>query len=132
MTARTWGLRIARWLFGGFYLFAGAMRLVHAGTAAPFANPRAQALNAALHEAQFVDPLLAVSLLGGGALLLFHRTAPLGIVVLAPMIVAFSLFHAVLNGTWWFGAITLTYLLLLAWAYRRAFSALWRFPATTA
>ncbi|MCR6663791.1 MAG: hypothetical protein NVV60_11785 [Luteimonas sp.] len=124
---KVWGLRIARWVFASFYLFAGVMRIVHSGTAAPFANPKSEALNSALREAQFVDPLLAVTLVAGGALMLFHRTAPLGIVIFAPLILVFSLFHIVLNETAWFGALTLAYFLLLVWAYRSAFVALWSY-----
>ncbi|MCR6663793.1 MAG: hypothetical protein NVV60_11820 [Luteimonas sp.] len=124
---KIWGLRISRWIFALFYLFAGVMRLIHSGTAAPFANPEAEALNSALRDAQFVDPLLAVSLILGSILMLFHRTAPLGIVILAPLILVFSLFHATLNGTAWFGALTLAYFLLLAWAYRSAFVTLWSY-----
>ncbi len=122
---KVWGLRIARWVFASFYLFAGLMRIVHSGTAAPFANPKAEALNSALRDAQFIDPILAVTLVAGGVLMLFHRTAPLSIVIFAPLILVFSLFHIMLNGTAWFGLLTLAYFLLLAWAYRSAFVALW-------
>lgn len=52
---------------------------------------------------------------------LFRRTAPPGLVIFAPMILVFSLFHVFLNDAWWPGALTLVYIMFLAWVYRRAF-----------
>ncbi|OOG49303.1 hypothetical protein B0E52_01225 [Rhodanobacter sp. C06] len=80
-----------------------------------------------MRDTHFLNPLLDVALLVGSLLLVFHRTAPLGIIVFAPMFLVFFGFHVFLNGTWLVGTVELASLLGLAWAYRRAFVPLWNY-----
>ncbi len=77
-----------------------------------------------------MDPLLALTCLFGGAALLMPRTAPLGIVVLAPVVVIIFFFHVVLSGNWIWGTLNLIALAGLAWGYRKAFSSLWNYVET--
>jgi hypothetical protein len=79
------------------------------------------AFQKALTETHFMDPLLAIACLFGGVALLIRRTAPLGIVILAPVVVVIFLFHLVLTGNWMWGTLNLLWFAGLAWYYRRAF-----------
>jgi hypothetical protein len=119
----------ARWIFGLWYLITGLAWLVnHAvgrGGAHREVTAGAIAFQAALTDSRFMDPLLALACLFGGATLLFRRTSPLGIAVLAPVVVVIFLFHLVLTGNWPWGTLNLVWLAGLAWWHRRSFSALW-------
>jgi hypothetical protein len=128
----------SRWIFGLWYLFTGGAWLVaHAvGRAAAHREVAdgAIAFQKALTESHFMDPLLALTCLFGGAALLIPRTAPLGIALLAPVVVVIFLFHLVLSGNWMWGALNLVWFAGLAWSCRRAFTTLWTYsePAMSA
>ena len=83
------------------------------------------AFQTALTQSQFMDPLLALTCFFGGAALLIRRTSPLGIAMLAPVVVVIFLFHLVLSGNWMWGTLNLVWLVGLAWSFRRSFTALW-------
>ena len=121
----------ARWLFAAFYAYVGATWFSYKlfGTAWPEHEeaPAAKALTTALTASGIVDPMIASACLAGGLLLLFRRTAPLGIAVLAPLVVGIFLFHALLNHNWPWGAFHLAWLAMLAWLHRAAFWPMWRY-----
>jgi hypothetical protein len=121
----------ARWLFGLWYVITGCAWLVShllgRGVAQHETVAGAIAFQTALTESRFMDPLLASTCLFGGAALLFRRTSPLGIVVLAPVVVVIFLFHVVLSGNWIWGTLNLFWLAGLAWRCRRAFATLWSY-----
>lgn len=121
----------ARWLFAAFYVYVGATWFSYKlfGTDWPEHKeaPAAKALTTALTDSSIVDPMIASTCLAGGVLLLFRRTAPLGIAVLAPLVVGIFLFHALLNHNWPWGAFHLAYLAVLAWLHRAAFRPLWNY-----
>jgi len=127
----TWIIAVARWLFSLFYIYVGASWFSYKlfGTAWPDhkETPAAKALTTALTDSGIVDPLIASVCLAGGLLLLFRRTAPLGIVVLAPLVVGIFIFHLFLNHDWPWGTFHLCYLGLLAWLYRAGLRPLWNF-----
>ena len=81
----------------------------------------------ALTESRFMDPLLAFACLFGGGALLIPRTVPLGIAMLAPVVVVIFLFHLLLTGNWIWGTLNLVWFTGLAWRYRRAFTSLWTY-----
>lgn len=122
---------IARWLFAAFYVYVGATWFSHAlfGTAWPEhrETPAARALTTALSDSGIVDPMIASACLAGGLLLLFRRTAPLGIAVLAPLVTGIFLFHLLLNDNWPWGAFHFAWLAVLAWLHRAAFRPLWSY-----
>jgi hypothetical protein len=120
-----------RWIFGLWYLMTGGAWLAtHAlgrGAAHQETAAGAIAFQKALTESHFMDPLLAIACLFGGVALLIRRTAPLGIAMLAPVVVVIFLFHLVLTGNWIWGTLNLAWFTALAWGYRRAFAALWTY-----
>ena len=121
----------ARWIFGLWYALTGGSWLVtHAlrrGTAHHEVTAGAIAFQKALTESNFMDPLLALTCFVGGAALFLRRTTPLGIVMLAPVVVVIFLFHLMLTGNWIWGTLNLVWFAGLAWRCRRAFEALWTY-----
>ncbi len=119
----------ARWLFGLLYGLTGLAIGAHAlfGVGSPPGQPTASAtaFTEALGQSGFIDPLLAVTYVVGGAALLRDRTAPLGIVLLAPAVSVIFCFHLALSGQWIWGLLNMLWLLALAYAYRSAFRPLW-------
>lgn len=67
-----------------------------------------------------MNPLIMISMVVGGLAMLFHRTAPLGLVLLAPSVTVIVLFHWVLSGNLVWGTLWGLWLLALAWRYRDA------------
>jgi hypothetical protein len=68
--------------------------------------------------------LLALTFLAGASALLFERTAPLGIALLAPPMVIIFFFHIFLTGMVLWGGAWAGILAVLAWGHRNAFKAL--------
>lgn len=124
---------IARVVLGLFYFATGVAIFLHVGfgIGGPPDQPtrEAGAFTAALTASHFIDPLISLAYLVGGGALLRHRSAPLGIVVLAPVVLVIFCFHLVLSRQWLWGSVNLAWLLALAWNYRSAFSPLWNYPA---
>jgi hypothetical protein len=120
-----------RWIFGLWYLTTGGAWLVaHAlghGAAHHEVAAGAIAFQKALTESHFMDPLLALTCFFGGAALLTRRTAPLGIAMLAPVVVVIFFFHLVLSGNWIWGTLNLVWFAGLAWCFRGAFTTLWTY-----
>lgn len=123
----------ARVVFALFYFSTGvaiALFLLF-GLGGPPSQPNlaAKAFTDALSQSRFLDPLLALSYLVGGGALLFRRTAPLGLTVLAPVVLVIFTFHLVLSGQWLWGSLNLAWLLVLAWHFRSAFRPLWTYTS---
>ena len=78
----------------------------------------------ALSAPSFFLPLLGATFLSGAAALLFQRTAPLGIALLAPPMAVIFLFHIFLTGMVVWGTLWAGPLAVLAWGHRDAFKAL--------
>lgn len=119
---RHWGSLIFRIGYGSFYLLVGlygSYSLV-SGEGNPFAvepGPGAK-FQAALDETGFIVPIMLVCFLAGGGALTIDRTAPLGIMLLAPFVVVIFFYHTMLGGSliwafFWAGG-----LILLAYQYR--------------
>jgi hypothetical protein len=127
---------VARVIFGLFYLATGVAFFLNAffGIGSPPDQPTAQAtaFTLALTASHFIDPLLSLAYLAGGGALLRQRSAPLGILVLAPVVLVIFCFHLVLSGQWIWGTVNLVWLLALAWQYRSAFYPLWSYSGSSA
>jgi hypothetical protein len=128
------GWAVARTIYGLFFLTTGLWILLSVTTGivgAPVQpTPQAAAFMKALDQAGFIDPLLAISYMIGGGSLLFERTAPLGLVLLAPSVAVILGFHLFLSGQYLWGPFVAACFMLLAWRYRRSFEPLWTRSAT--
>ena len=59
--------------------------------------------------------------------MLFRRTTPLGIVILAPLVIIIFCFHMVITKSYVWGSLNLILLVANAWQFRRAFDQLWNY-----
>lgn len=127
---------VVRLLYGLFFASTGFVIAIFSTLGWP--SPRqptlaAQAFTDALDAARIINPLLSATYIGGGLSLLFDRTAPLGVVLLAPAIGTIFFFHLVLSGAVVWGTANALCLAILAWSYRDRLSGLWTYaPAVPA
>jgi hypothetical protein len=105
---RPFGWTALRLVFALFLLVSGAWTSLHAFTGPPSPDP--------------IDKILGVVLLIGGGALLLRRTAPLGVVVLAPAVVMIVLIQLLQSGRVLFAALVLASFAALAWRHRSAFA----------
>ena len=97
----------------------------------PAMPPAAGAFVGALAATRYMLPLLWSTEIAAGVLLLSGVMAPLGLLLLAPIIVNIIAFHVFLSPGAMPGAIVVTMLeLALAWQYRRSFEPLFRQAAS--
>lgn len=131
------GWRAVRWLYAAFYIASGVcIAATVLGIAPPpdiASSPESAAFQQALTRTGFIMPLLSIICIAAGIALLFHRSAPLGIVLLAPAIVVIFLTNLLLTdsligaGLVW-GGLHAGILAALAWHFRTAFAPLWNHP----
>lgn len=130
-----WIWRIVRWLYGGYFIYTSVMiarTLWIGGKGVPQPTPEAKAFYDALHATGFLYPLMGLTFGAGGLALLLQRTAPLGVVVLAPSVGVIFLFHLMLTGNVVWGSEWALGLVLLAWHYRDAYTVLWNYTPPVA
>lgn len=124
---------VLRWIFGLFYVAVGTVafgsRLLGKPFVTPINNEQEHAFAMALSASGFMEPLISAACLVGGLMVLFRRTTPLGLAVLAPLIAVIFLYHFVLSGSWLIGAVQLALLCVLAWLHRSAYHALWNYSS---
>ena len=70
-------------------------------------------------------PALAITYVASGGALLVLRTAPFGVVLLAPVIVMIFLTELLVDAAWAWGALHAAVLVALAWNLRAACRPLW-------
>ena len=126
-----WAWTGLRWLFALFFFTTGlaiAAKVIfgvgdyiHQPTAA------AQALDTALHQSGFMDPLIGASYLVGGAALAWRRSAPLGIILLGPTVVVIFFFDTFLARLPIPGVLVLAFWGLLALRFLSAYRPLWTY-----
>lgn len=117
----------ARLIYSLYYFGVGTVGIITGDKAKDIANAGTP-FQRALSETGFMDPLLCVACIAGGAALFFRRTAPLGIVVLAPLVIIIFFFHIVITRSWLWGTLNLVWLVALAWQFRHGFDSLWNYP----
>lgn len=117
---------VARVLFGLFFLYAPIMVIVvFGGDQPPETVAAASRFTTALNDSGFMNPMLIAVLLAGGAAMLFDRSAPIGLILLAPPIAVITAFHWFLTGNRVWGSVWPLWFALLTWRYRRVFARLW-------
>lgn len=120
-----WAWAVARCLYGLVFIGLTAVVIIQfGGNHPPEVNPAAGDFTGALNRTGFMNPLLTGTLLLGGMALLFDRTAPIGLLLVAPSVVVIALFHWLLTHTPVWGSIWPIWWAVLAWRYRSVFARL--------
>lgn len=115
-----------RWALGLFFVVFGLNGFFH--FIPPPADLPEAAVNffGALAATGYMLPLIKGTELVGGALLLCTSTAPLGLILLAPVVVNIVLFHLFLAPSGLvFSLVIAAVNLFVAWRWRCAFAGLW-------
>jgi hypothetical protein len=124
-------LTIIRWLYSAFFLLIGAQALLATAGILPASefpgSPETKAFTNAIFATGFIGPIMSVTYVASGILMLFNRTAPLGIVLLTPFIVVILFTHLLLNGSPAFGILLAALLGLFAWQFREAYQPMWNY-----
>jgi hypothetical protein len=116
----------ARIIFACWYFGVGVIGFI-TNNPTKDAAEATTALEKAMAQSLFLNPLLCLCCLAGGGALFFRRTAPLGIVILAPLVITIFFFHVVLTKSYVWGTLNLVWLMALAWRCRRGFDSLWNY-----
>jgi len=116
----------ARLIFALWYFGVGVIGFV-TNDAVKDAAQASTPLEKAMAESLFMNPLLCLACLAGGGAMLFRRTAPLGIVILAPLVIIIFCFHMVITKSYLWGSLNLILLAVNAWQFRRGFYPLWSY-----
>ena len=115
-----------RLIFASWYFGVGLIGLI-TNDAVTDAAKASTPLEKAMAESLFMNPLLCLACLVGGGAILFRRTAPLGIVILAPLVIIIFFFHVVITKSYLWGSLNLILLAANAWQFRRGFDQLWNY-----
>ena len=121
MSVRTYLPAIVRVLLGALFIFSGSNKLVPF-MALPPMPPPATSLLGALAATGYFFPLLGLTEVVGGALLVAGRFVPLALVVLAPIVVNIAFFHLLLAPDVASVMMIVGAQLYLAWVYWDAFA----------
>ena len=116
----------ARLIFALWYFGVGIVGFV-TNDAVKDATHASTSLERAMAETGFMNILLCLACFVGGGAMLFRRTTPLGIVILAPLVIIIFCFHMVITKSYLWGSLNLLLLAALAWQYRRGFDQLWNY-----
>lgn len=123
-----WAKSIFRIGYGGFFVIVGlyGSYSLFSGGGNPFdveAGPGAD-FQRALEETGFVVPVMLACFIIGGSALFLSRTAPLGIVTLAPFVVVIFGYHVLLGGSVVWALFWAAGLLFIAYMFRARLGAL--------
>lgn len=111
---------VVRTLLGALFVFSGLNKLIGFMALPPMPEP-ATAFLAALGATGYFFPLLGLTEVVAGGLLVAGWFVPLALVVLAPIVVHIAFFHVVLDPNPLSVAMVVGGQLYLAWVYRDAF-----------
>jgi hypothetical protein len=124
-------LTITRWIYSAFFFLIGAQSLLVLAGILPHSDypgsPESKAFTDAIFSTGFISPIMSITYVSSGILMLFNRTAPLGIVLLAPFIVVILFTHLMLNGNPILGILLASLLGLFAWQFREAYQPMWNY-----
>ncbi len=128
--------RVLRYLYAAYYLIVGVYVALSLAGLIPAPQPKVSAASAAFQEALartgFMLPVLAFTYVVAACALFVERTAPLGMVLLAPVAVIILLTDTLLDTAWIAGYLNAAILAALAWHVRPAFRSLWAYSAADA
>ena len=122
-----------RWIYALFFFAIGAQALlVYAGILPKSeypSSPESKEFTEAIFATGFIGPIMSITYFVSGILMIFNRTAPLGLVLLAPFIVVILFTHLMLNGSPPFGILMASLWLLFAWRFRSAYQPMWNYQS---
>ena len=128
--------RILRYVFAAYYLYVGVyLALSLTGVLPPLhlkLSSASASFQHALAETGFVRSVLAATYVVSAGALCFDRTAPLGVVLLAPSMVIIFLTDTLLDTAWVWGTLHSAILAALAWHYRSAYRPMWNYGVPSA
>ena len=123
--------RVLRYLYAAYYLFIGVyLALSLAGIIALPQSKISEASAAfqdALAKTGFMFPLLAFTYIASAFALCCYRTAPVGVVLLAPVAAVIFFTDTLLDTAWLFGTLNAVVLVALAWHFRFAYRPLFSY-----
>lgn len=115
-----------RLIFALWYFGVGTVGFI-TNNAAKDAAQASTPFEKAMAETGFMNLLLCLACFVGGGAMFFRRTTPLGIVILAPLVIIIFCFHTVITKSYLWGSLNLLLLAALAWQFRRGFDQLWNY-----
>jgi hypothetical protein len=116
----------ARLIFAAWYFGVGVLGFILNDRTKDIAQATT-GLERAMAESGFLNPLLCLCCTVGGAALFLKRSSPLGLVILAPLVIIIFCFHMMITKDYWWGALNLALLLALIWRFRRGIEPLWSY-----
>jgi hypothetical protein len=130
--------RLIRWLYGAYFICLGVSSGLELIGVLPdphwdrYMSAASADFLTAMENTGFMLPLLVFTWTASGLALMFFRTAPLGVVLLAPVMVNMFLADTLLDNVWFWATAHAAPLLALAWHFRSAFSSLWSYSPPAA
>ncbi|AVR44934.1 hypothetical protein C7S20_06430 [Christiangramia fulva] len=86
-------LSVLRWIFTLLFLLIGLKSLLVIASFLPGSeypgSPAVKAFAEAIFSKGFISPVMSITYVASGILIIIKRTAPLGLVLLAPFIIPF-------------------------------------------
>jgi hypothetical protein len=125
--------RLIRWIYGGYYICLGVASALQMMGVLPephweqYMSTRAATFELAMENTHYLVQFIVLIWIASGVALLFTRTAPLGVALLAPVAVNILLADTLLDVEYLWGAAHTFPLFALAWHYRSAFTGLWNY-----
>ena len=116
----------ARLIFAAWYFGVGVLGFILNDRTKDIAQATT-GLERAMAESGFLNPLLCLCCTVGGAALFLKRSSPLGLVILAPLVIIIFCFHMMITKDYWWGALNLALLVALIWRFRRGIEPLWSY-----
>lgn len=127
-------LTILRWIYALLFFLIGARSLLVMAGLMPSpeysGSPEAKAFAEAIFSKGYISPLMAITYFVAGILIIIKRTAPLGLVILAPFIVSILLTHLMFEPNPIFGIIIALLWVLFAWRFRKTYQPMWNYRDT--
>jgi hypothetical protein len=116
----------ARFVLAAWYFGVGVLGFILNDRAKDIAKATTD-LERVMAQSGFLNPLLCLCCTVGGGALFLRRTSPLGLVLLAPLVLIIFCFHVTITKDYWWGTLNLAMLLALIWHFREGLKPLWRY-----
>jgi hypothetical protein len=124
-------LTILRWIYALLFLLIGARSLLVIAGLLPISeypgSPEARAFAEAIFAKGFISPLMSITFFVSGILIIIKRTAPFGLILLAPFILAILLTHLMFEPNPIFGILIALLWFTFALRFRKAFQPMWNY-----